>query len=404
MSLRKNSCITLILAILLIFVTNFKIGHAQTLSQPMIGTITGINAGTERIIEMLQEDETSKDEHKSAETEGDNPGITTESNEIEIFYPPSEPQINSNYSDKNQDIETFNETTTDKIEIEQIKNNCDLEKQQIDKKINHTKIITAVSGGVLKVDTDNGGEIKNKISGADIGFVRELKTSSGKLLVGGIVDYNHNSYDSDFKDVDGKGNSNALTVGVIAKQSRHDGVYYEGSIRLGRAKTSLDADNLQINRNKFDIHYEKSAPVYAGHAKLGKIIKLNEKETADIYGIYAFSHQDHMNFELPDSENCRLSSIDSNRLKVGCRMTTKVKNGKIYYGLSYQYEAKASVKARHNDVEISSADGKGSSGVLELGYKLSAGKDNTVNVDLNASGFVGQQKGFIFQAQLLKSI
>ena len=44
------------LFILLFFLINFKIGHAQILLQPEIGTITSINSGTDRIIEMIREE------------------------------------------------------------------------------------------------------------------------------------------------------------------------------------------------------------------------------------------------------------------------------------------------------------------------------------------------------------
>ena len=87
----------------------------------------------------------------------------------------------------------------------------------------------------------------------------------------------------------------------------------------------------------------------------------------------------------------------------GCRMTTRTDdNGKIYYGLAYQYEADSKIKARQNGNVIDSSSGRGSSGLIELGYKLSTSKDKTSSIDLNATGFSGRQKGFIVQAQFVK--
>ena len=39
----------------------------------------------------------------------------------------------------------------------------------------------------------------------------------------------------------------------------------------------------------------------------------------------------------------------------------------------------------------------------ELGYKISADKNDSLNLNLNATGFAGRQKGVIFQLQLSKS-
>ena len=83
-------------------------------------------------------------------------------------------------------------------------------------------------------------------------------------------------------------------------------------------------------------------------------------------------------------------------------MTTKVHNGKIYYGLAYQYEANAKIKARQNGIETDISSGKGNSGLLELGYKISTSKNKTASIDLNATGFSGRQKGFAVQAQFIK--
>ena len=380
----------ILLTVLLIFAINFKFVNAQVLIQPAIGNITNINSGTDRIIEMIEDDQ-NKSTNSSNENSKDDEMVNT-SNGIETFYPPSEIKNRNNerYTEENSDIETFKKAVPLKDDDKGKNSNHSSKNDQ-----SHTKIITAVSGGKLKVDTGNGGEIENKIVGADIAVVRELKTSSGKLIIGGVVDYNHNSCDNNFKGIDGSGDSDAVTVGIIAKQSRDDGVYYEGSVRLGRAKTDFAADNFS------DIRYEESAPVYAGHAKVGKIVNFDEKNSADIYGTYTFAHQDKININLSNDEKYRMGSIDSNRIKVGCRMSTKIDdNGKIYYGLAYQYEGSEKVKLHNEFGTDLNASGKGSSGVLELGYKISADKD--LNLDLRASGFTGRQKGVIFQAQLVK--
>ena len=397
-----------LLLILSFILINAKTVNAQILIQPEIGAITNINSGTDRIIEILHEEKYEEEQSLDTDNVSDkiiekaNQKNEIENQDVEVFYPYSnsknenKPIYNiqkQKFEDGDISLKMENENKKNTNYTSEIKND-DLRK---------TKIVTAVSGGIQTVDTGNGGEVKNKISGVDIGFIRELKTTSGKLSIGGIIDYNHDSYDNKFRDIDGEGESNAFMVGIVAKQSKSNGLYYEGSARLGSAKTHLQSDYYTMNGIKTNIDFKKTTPVYAGHVKMGRIIKCDKKNDADIYGVYAFSHQDHMNLPLSSNEHYKLGSINSNRVKVGCRMTTKVSNGKIYYGLAYQYEGSEKIKARYNGDNVSAASGKGSSGLLELGYKISADKHKTLNIDLNASGFAGRQKGFTVQAQLIKS-
>ena len=79
-------------------------------------------------------------------------------------------------------------------------------------------------------------------------------------------------------------------------------------------------------------------------------------------------------------------------------------NGKIYYGLAYQYETNDKIKAKYNGEEIQFASCKGSSGILELGYLITPGKASNININLNATGFIGEQRGFMVGANLVTFI
>ena len=404
-----------ILFISLLFLTNFKIGCAQILLQPEIGTITSINSGTDRIIDMMREEDEENQENIKFDETSDTPKISEpaevpknkevqpieeKSEDFEIFYPPSNVETfysPSKYNDHSEKSDSKNAN----IKITPSKND-DKKTNTIYKQKNNPskiRIITSAGGGIQKVDTGNGGEIKNHIVGMDIAIVREIKNPSSKLLIGGLVDFNHNKYDNEANGINGSGKSNALTVGIIAKHIGNNGFYYEGSARLGRAKTDF-----QSNNSMYNTQYEESAPIYAGHTRIGKIIKLNDSNNIDIYGSYSFAHQDRINLRLSSNENYDLGSLNSNRLRAGCRMTTRVNNGKVYYGLAYQYETDAKIKARQNGNEIYSSSGRGNSGLIELGYRISTNKDKTSNIDINAAGFAGRQKGFSIMAQFVKSL
>ena len=350
---------------------NIKFANAQVLTQPAVGTISTLNEGTDRIMEMIDKEiEKEKNLSKKSKEKKSDIKFEKEKTDVETFYPVTEMLKENKNETEKEILENKNDTAA------------------------KTKIIAAIGGGVEKVNTDNGGEIKNKIGGADIAYIRELKTTSGTLTVGGVIDYSHNNFESDSY-IDGDGKIKAITAGIVAKQNRDDGVYYEGSVRMGHAKTNLNS------ASGFD--YDESAKVYAGHIKAGKNIKMSEKNSVDIYGTYNFAHQDGINVKTSSNGKYELDTITGNKLKVGCRMSTKVRNGKIYYGIAYQHELSAKVKAKSEDNEPHFSKAKGGSGLLELGYKISADKNDSLNLNLNATGFAGRQKGVIFQLQLSKS-
>ena len=66
----------------------------------------------------------------------------------------------------------------------------------------------------------------------------------------------------------------------MAKQTNDNGFYYEGSLRAG--KLSTDYKSKENSSNKYDT----DSTYYAAHVGLGKILKLNEKNTLDYYGKY----------------------------------------------------------------------------------------------------------------------
>ena len=433
--MKLKSIITMFLCIsALLFVVNIKNVNAQELVQPSIGATATINAGTDRIIDVIDKASEAKEKNlpelniknepnSESNVNADNNMINQSDQstaaideDVEIFYPPSEARhidFNSylnkksnsqQHNNDNSNLNTNDITLNDENEINRASSKSMTPKKSRTPKP-PVKVFTSVSSGILKSDTSNNGEIKNKISGVDIGFVRELNTSSGKLLIGGLIDYGHNDYDNEFRNIKGSGKSEVLTFGAFVRQNRDDNVYYEGSIRIGRAKTNFHSNDFVLNNEKLNVNYEESTPVYAGHAKLGKKIYFNNsKRYADIYGLYAFSHQDPVNMELSTNENYRFGSIYSNRLRIGCRMTNKVVNGKIYYGLAYQYETNGKIKAKYNGEEVQFASCKGSSGILELGYIITPRKTSNINIDLSTTGFVGKQRGFMVQANLITFI
>ena len=249
----------------------------------------------------------------------------------------------------------------------------------------------AVGGSSLRAES--GSHVNTKGIGLALGFAREIRNSKGKLLFGPVVEYGYGRYDSyqdDGTKADGK--AHYWGLGVIAKQTNDSGLYYEGSLRVGRTGSDY-------NRNEGATHadYDSKATYFGAHLGIGKLVDIGHKNTLDYYGKYFYSHTGGDDVTIYTNAGPRAASfgsVDSHRLRVGARVIHEV-NGKnkIYGGLGYQYEFKGDARVTYNnDGSTPSPSVKGSSGLIELGWQVKPGKSPMV-IDLGVTGWIGKQRG-----------
>ena len=249
----------------------------------------------------------------------------------------------------------------------------------------------AVSGSSLRAES--GSHVNTKGIGLALGFAREIKNSKGKLLIGPVVEYGHGKYDS-YQDsgITAEGKAHYWGLGVIAKQTNDSGLYYEGSLRVGRTGSDY-------NRNEGAAHadYDSKSTYFGAHLGIGKLVDIGHKNTLDYYGKYFYSHTGGDNVTIHTNTGPRdasFGSVDSHRLRVGARVTHELnEKNKIYGGLAYQYEFKGDARVTYNnDGSTPSPSVKGSSGLIELGWQGKPGKSPMV-IDLGVTGWVGKQRG-----------
>ncbi len=244
------------------------------------------------------------------------------------------------------------------------------------------------SGSYVDMNTWNVG----------IGFAKEVKNSRGKLMFGPIVEYGKGSYDSYLDNgTHGSGDSSFWGVGAMMKQENKDGLYYEGSLRVGRLKNDYKS---QLSGGA---SYENSATFYALHAGIGKVVKLNEDDTMDYYGKLFYTRQGSSSATLSSGHIYDFDAINSFRTRLGFRYTHKVnKNQDVYAGLSWQHEfgstANATFHSGPYSFSAAAPSVKGETGILELGMKVrpSNGKFES---NFGFIGSFGKQRGTGFNAQ-----
>ena len=249
----------------------------------------------------------------------------------------------------------------------------------------------AFGGSSLRAES--GSHVDTKGFGLNVGFARELPNSQGKLLFGPVVEYGGGSYDSYLDNgIHGDGNAHYFGLGLMARQVNHDGFYYEGSLRGGRVKSDYKgAFNLQ------NVDYDSSSNYWAAHLGFGKVFAVGGSNTLDGYVKYFYSHQSGDSVTLHGSvtgdEDWSFDSVDSNRIRIGARLTHKVNERNSFYGgLAYQYEFSGDATAHYADGSTPSPSVKGSSGLLELGWQVKPG-EGPLTLDLGVTGWAGKQRG-----------
>ena len=256
----------------------------------------------------------------------------------------------------------------------------------------------AIGGSSLRAES--GSHVDTKGIGLALGFARELKNSKGKLLIGPWVEYGHGKYDS-YQDngITADGKSHYWGVGVLAKQTNDNGLYYEGSLRVGRTGSDYSR-----NDGGGIADYDSKSTYWGAHLGIGKLVDIGHKNTLDYYGKYFYSHTGGDSVTIHTVTNdyrADFGSVNSHRLRVGARVTHELNEKNwIYGGLAYQYEFKGDARVTYNgDGSTPSPSMKGSSGLIELGWKVKPSKKSPMTIDVGVTGWVGKQRGITGNVQ-----
>lgn len=244
---------------------------------------------------------------------------------------------------------------------------------------------------------ESGSHVDVKGSNFNIGFAKEVKNGSGKLLFGPMIEYGHGNYDSYLDDgTTGSGTAQNYGIGMMARQTNDNGFYYEGSVRYGKVTSDYSSSNVWAGN---DVSYDNSAKYWGAHVGVGKLQKLGGDNAIDLYGKLFYTNQGSSSVNI-NGDTLDFSSVKSKRSRIGFRYihgTSKVRS--VYAGLAWQYEFDGAAYATANGFSTPSPSVKGSSGMLELGV-LIAPKASPVSFDLGVSGWTGKQKGYSLNANM----
>lgn len=256
-----------------------------------------------------------------------------------------------------------------------------------------------VRGGIFAPFAAMGGSDMRAKSGSyvdtqgwniNVGFARALKNKNGTMTFGPIVEYGWGNYTSHLDDgTRGDGDTKFFGAGVFLRQNNTNGLWYEGSLRGGHMKSDYRG-----NLNRLDVTYDTSNNYFAAHMGIGKVNKVSEKGSLDIYTKLFYAYQGSAGADLSTGEHFDFGSVNSVRWRVGGKYTHQVsKTGSMYAGLAYEYEFKGSATATYLGMNTPSPSIKGSSGLLELGYRMKPGAKSPMTLDFGLNLWTGKRRG-----------
>jgi hypothetical protein len=259
--------------------------------------------------------------------------------------------------------------------------------------------VKAVRGGSFAPFAAVGGSGMRAKSGSyvdtrgwdiNVGFARALKNKSGTMVFGPIVEYGWGNYTSHLDDgTRGSGDAKFFGAGLFLRQDNTSGLWYEGSLRAGHMKSDYEGIlNLQ------NVTYDTSSNYFAAHLGVGKVNKVSEKGSLDLYTKLFYAHQGSSGADLSTGVHLEFGSVDSVRWRVGGKYSHQVsKTGILYAGLAYEYEFKGDARATYQGMSTPSPSVKGGSGLLELGYTMKPGAKSPMTLDFGLNLWTGKRRG-----------
>ena len=239
-----------------------------------------------------------------------------------------------------------------------------------------------MGGGALRHETGSYVDMKGWNLG--FGWARENAVQAGTLTFGPFVEYGRGSYDSYLDDgTHGSGKTSFFGAGMMAKLETGSH-WIDGSLRIGRTKS--DYTGLA--------NYDTSNTYYGVQVGVGKDFHMSETDAVSAYVRYSYTHTAGTSAHLSSGETLDFDAVNSHRLRIGTRYTHGATTlSQFYAGLAWEYEFDGDARATSQGDSAPSPSLKGSSALLELGYRFAPKEDSRMSYDLNLTGWQGKRQG-----------
>lgn len=244
--------------------------------------------------------------------------------------------------------------------------------------------------GGSSIEQKTGSHVNVNMWNGIVSVGKKSEKENSTIDYGAFVEHGKGSF-STFNGAErGDGKVDYTGGGLLGRITNKDGLYYEGSIRVGSVRE--DTSNL-LRAGDQTYGYNERSNYLGFHLGVGKQVAVKNGDTVEVYGRYFFNHKNGIDFTA-DGEKYDLDAVNSHILRAGARYTMKREKWNFYGDLSYEHEFDGKAEGSVNGMAIRGADTSGGSARLELGATFKESADSPWSLSLDMTGYAGHKKGF----------
>lgn len=231
----------------------------------------------------------------------------------------------------------------------------------------------------------------------------------GELTVGPFFEFGagtYNTYNSfaNAPSVTGNGNMNYMGGGLLARLDFNDygpgHFYVESSARVGNVHNRYNGGDLKDGFGR-SASFDADVPYYGMHAGAGYVWNITESLSLDMYSKYFWTRQEANSVTLSTGDRVNYEAVDSNRLRLGGRMSYTVSESfSPYVGVAYEREFNGKAEATTYGQPITAPSLRGDTGIGELGLQYKPSPNIPLTFDLGVQGYAGKRDGITGSLQI----
>lgn len=252
-------------------------------------------------------------------------------------------------------------------------------------------VFGTVSGATSRYKT--GSHIDLDGFGLMAGVSKKQDNLAGAVFVeGGWGSYDsHNNFANG--SVKGDGDTHYYGIGVLGRYSLNNGVYFDGSARIGKTTTDYTGKNY-LDAAGNQAHYKSKVTYVSAHAGIGYLTPINQITDLDVSAKYLWSRQGSDSVTV-GSDPVHFDAENSQRLRGMAKVLRKVSPQlTLTGGLGYEYEFDGKAKGTlYHMYSIDSPSLKGGSGIGEIGLEFKPQNNQRLSLEAKLAGYVGQREG-----------
>lgn len=224
--------------------------------------------------------------------------------------------------------------------------------------------------------------------------LRQDNITAAAFVEAGWGDYDTRNSFVDAANVDGDGKSRYVGVGVLGKYDFANGLYVDGSFRIGSSHNKFNASDIRNFTTGEEARYSFSRTYVSAHAGLGYLYDIDSTNAIDFSAKYLWTHLGSKNLTVA-GDNIKFKSLDSNRLQFRAIWNHQANDAiQLKAGVGYEYEFSAKAKATALDMySVNAPSVKGGTGIATVGISVNPESNRRLNVDFNINGYTGKRDG-----------